>query len=130
MHAELPGNRVVEAVQHRAEPADSNQQRVGNKRRLSHVKSRLSRYFGVDPDLTHRSLHHDIHRQSDLVRITTNDTIAARAFDEGLFGWQEQGDPEVYSMIPPVERGISGGLMPARGMPTYACFGPPFTTSA
>ena len=55
--------------------------------------------------------------------ITTNDTTAARAFYEGLFGWQAQGDPEVYSMFPPAEGGIPGGLMPARGMPTYACFG-------
>lgn len=55
--------------------------------------------------------------------ITTNDTTAARTFYEGLFGWQAQGDPDVYSMFPSADGGISGGLMPARGMPTYACFG-------
>lgn len=55
--------------------------------------------------------------------ITTNDTAAARSFYEGLFGWEAQGDPDVYSMFPPAAGGIPGGLMPARGMPTYACFG-------
>jgi uncharacterized protein len=55
--------------------------------------------------------------------ITTNDTTAARDFYEGLFGWQAQGDPDVYSMFPPTDGGIPGGLMPARGVPTYACFG-------
>lgn len=56
--------------------------------------------------------------------ITTSDMSRARAFYEGVFGWQLQGDPDVYLMVPPTaEGGIPGGLMPARGVPTYACFG-------
>jgi predicted enzyme related to lactoylglutathione lyase len=55
--------------------------------------------------------------------ITTDDPTAARAFYEDLFGWNAQGDPDVYLMFPPTDGGIAGGLMPARGMPTYACFG-------
>ncbi len=56
--------------------------------------------------------------------ITTNDMSAARAFYEGVFGWQLQGDSEVYLTVPPATTGgIPGGLMPARGLPTYACFG-------
>ena len=56
--------------------------------------------------------------------ITTNDMSTARAFYEGVFGWQLQGDPDVYLMVRPgAEGGMAGGLMPARGVPTYACFG-------
>jgi predicted enzyme related to lactoylglutathione lyase len=55
--------------------------------------------------------------------VTTDDTTAARAFYEGLFGWKAQGDADVYLTFPPANGGIPGGLMPARGMPTYACFG-------
>lgn len=37
---------------------------------------------------------------------------------------QVRGDPDVYLMFPPAgDGGIAGGLMPARGLPTYACFG-------
>jgi predicted enzyme related to lactoylglutathione lyase len=56
--------------------------------------------------------------------ITTNDMSTARTFYEGVFGWQLQGDPDVYLMVlPGAEGGMAGGLMPARGVPTYACFG-------
>jgi uncharacterized protein len=55
--------------------------------------------------------------------ITTDDPSGARTFYEGLFGWNAQGDPDVYLTFPPADGGIPGGLMPARGMPTYACFG-------
>lgn len=56
--------------------------------------------------------------------ITTNDMSTARAFHEGVFGWQHKGDPDVYLMVPPAaEGGIPGGLMPARSLLTYACFG-------
>jgi hypothetical protein len=56
--------------------------------------------------------------------ITTNDVGTSRAFYEGLFGWSGQGDPDVYlAFAPGAEGGIAGGLMPARGGPTYACFG-------
>jgi uncharacterized protein len=56
--------------------------------------------------------------------VTSNNPPAAQAFYEGLFGWKANGDPNVYLMFPPgSEGGIAGGLMPARGMPTYACFG-------
>lgn len=56
--------------------------------------------------------------------ITSNDPTASRHFYETLFGWHAQGDPDVYLMFPPAgDGGIAGGLMPARGLPTYACFG-------
>ena len=56
--------------------------------------------------------------------ITSNDPTASRTFYETLFGWNAQGDPDVYLMFPPAgDGGIAGGLMPARGLPTYACFG-------
>ena len=56
--------------------------------------------------------------------ITSNDPTASRTFYESLFGWTAQGDPDVYLMFPPAgDGGIAGGLMPARGLPTYACFG-------
>jgi predicted enzyme related to lactoylglutathione lyase len=56
--------------------------------------------------------------------ITSNDPAASRAFYESLFGWSAQGDPDVYLMFPPADDGgIAGGIMPARGVPTYACFG-------
>ncbi len=56
--------------------------------------------------------------------ITSNDPTTSRAFYETLFGWNAQGDPDVYLMFTPAgDGGIAGGLMPARGMPTYACFG-------
>ena len=56
--------------------------------------------------------------------ITSNDPTASRTFYETLFGWSAQGDPDVYLMFPPAgDGGIAGGLMPARGLPTYACFG-------
>jgi uncharacterized protein len=56
--------------------------------------------------------------------ITTNGMNRARAFYEGVFGWQLQGDPDVYLMVPPsATGGMPGGLMPARRVPTYACFG-------
>jgi uncharacterized protein len=56
--------------------------------------------------------------------ITSNNPAASQKFYENLFGWTAQGDPEIYSMFPPAaDGGIAGGLMPARGLPTYACFG-------
>lgn len=56
--------------------------------------------------------------------ITSNDPTASRTFYETLFGWNAKGDPDVYLMFPPAgDGGIAGGLMPARGLPTYACFG-------
>jgi hypothetical protein len=56
--------------------------------------------------------------------ITSDDPVAASAFYHDVFGWTAQGDPDVYLMFPPRdEGGIPGGLMPARGAPTYACFG-------
>ena len=54
--------------------------------------------------------------------ITTNDPTAARTFSEGLFGWTEQGDPDVYLMLPPADGGVPRARA-ARGTPTYACFG-------
>ena len=56
--------------------------------------------------------------------ITSNDPAASQRFYESLFGWTAQGDPDVYLMFPPQGDGdIPGGLMPARGVPPYACFG-------
>jgi predicted enzyme related to lactoylglutathione lyase len=56
--------------------------------------------------------------------ITSNDPHASRTFYESLFGWTAQGDPDVYLMFPPSGEGaIAGGLMPARGLQTYATFG-------
>jgi predicted enzyme related to lactoylglutathione lyase len=56
--------------------------------------------------------------------ITTNDMTTARTFCEGVFGWQLEGDPDVYRTVPPAaEGGMPGGQMPARGVPTYASFG-------
>lgn len=43
MNAELPGDRIVESVQHRTEPSHRNKKRVGNKFKLSHATSRSSR---------------------------------------------------------------------------------------
>jgi predicted enzyme related to lactoylglutathione lyase len=55
--------------------------------------------------------------------ITTNDPTAARTFYEGLFGWTEQGDPDVYLMLPPAAGGIpAGSCQPAARRPTQ-CFG-------
>jgi hypothetical protein len=55
--------------------------------------------------------------------ITTDDPTAARDFYGELFGWRAEGDPDVYLTFPATDGGIAGGLMPARGAPTYSCFG-------
>ena len=47
------------------------------------------------------------------LEITTNDTSAARAFNEGPLGWIAQGDPDVYSMFQLAEGGIPGGVRSA-----------------
>lgn len=56
--------------------------------------------------------------------ITTTDMPRASGFYRDLFGWQFQGDPAVYLMVPPTDGGVAGGLMPVPdGVATYATFG-------
>lgn len=57
--------------------------------------------------------------------IATGDVARAKAFYSGLFGWEPQGDPSVYLMVPPQhDGGLPGGIMPApAGVGSYAVFG-------
>lgn len=56
--------------------------------------------------------------------VASSDVRRTADFYRALFGWEFNGDSDVYLAASPVDGGIAGGIIPATpGVGTYATFG-------